>query len=128
MNWDYLQVIPLLGLTAYFFYFTYYYAAPMFWLKVMLFYAHIRYRGIVILFTEGKISVTYTKDEAEHVIERLIEIDPTSRFLAMTVCSLFKGILRSIRRGTAAEEAPAPCALPDGERAPAAERRRAEKD
>ncbi len=125
MNWDYLQLIPLLALTLYFIYLTYYYAAPMFWLKVMLFYAHIRYRDIDILFTTGKIVVTYSRDGEEHVLERRIEIDPTSRFLAMTVCSLFRGILRSIRTGVDTEEELAVC---EGEPVQSEGSRRVTKD
>ena len=105
MNPDYLQIIPLLALTAYFFYLTYYYAAPMFCLKVLLFYAHIRYRDITILFRGGKITVELTKNGKELVIERPIEIDPTSRFFAMTVRSMFRQLLRDIRKGRIAEEA-----------------------
>ena len=93
---DYLQLIPLLSLTAYFFYLSYYWAAPMFYLKVLLFIAHIKYRGIDIRFTEGKIKVRMPAES--HVIERVLETDPTSRFFAMAVCSEFKKMLRNIRK------------------------------
>ena len=105
MNPDYLQIIPLLTLVAYIFYCTYYYAVPMFCLKVLLFYAHIRYRDITILFRGGKITVTLTKNGEELLIERPVEIDPTSRFFAMTVRSMFRKLLRDIRKGRIAEEA-----------------------
>ena len=99
-----LQFIPLLGLTAYFLYLTYYYAAPMFRLKVMLFYAHIRYPVTEIRFTGGKITVGLVCDGAERTLERPIDIDPSSRFLAMTVCAEFGSLLREIGRGGAAAE------------------------
>lgn len=99
-NTDYLQLIPILTLTAYIFYVTYYYVIPMFRLKVLLFYAHIKYRGADIRFSDWKITMVYTKGEEEHVIERVLEeIDPTSRFFAMAVRAEFKGMLRDIRRG-----------------------------
>ena len=99
MNIDYLQLIPLLSLTAYFFYLTYYYAAPMFFLKVLLFFAHIRYRGAEIRFRNGKITLRAEIDGEERVIERPVEIDPTSRFFAMTVRSTFRGMLREMKKG-----------------------------
>ncbi len=40
-----LQIIPILGLVMYMFYMTYFYAFPMFILKILLFYGHVRYRG-----------------------------------------------------------------------------------
>ena len=102
---DYLQIIPLLALMGYFLYLTYYYAGPMFWLKVLLFIAHTRHRGIDIRFIRGKITIRLP--EEEHVIEQPLEIDPTSRFFAMTVCSEFRKMLRNIRKKdfiSAAEE------------------------
>lgn len=100
---DYLQLIPILTLTAYFFYVTYYYVIPMFRLKVLLFYAHIKYRGADIRFSDWKITMVYTKGGKEHVIERVLEeIDPTSRFFAMAVRAEFKSMLRDIRRGKSA--------------------------
>ena len=96
MEMDYFQIIPLLALTAYFFYLTYYYAAPMFFLKVLLFYAHIRYRGVEIRFEDAKIVVKMPEEEKS--LERPLEIDPTSRFFAMTVFTEFKGLLRDIRK------------------------------
>ena len=51
------QVIPLVMLGAYILYASYYYATPMFFLKVMLFYAHIKYRDIDIRFEERRITV-----------------------------------------------------------------------
>ena len=56
------QLIPILTLVMYFFYMTYYYAVPMFILKILLFYGHIRYRGSFITFRGGKITVECRKD------------------------------------------------------------------
>ena len=99
---DYFQILPLLSLAAYFFYLTYYYAFPMFRLKVLLFIAHIKYPGVEIRFTDGKILVKMPEEKG--VIERPLDEDPTSRFFAMTVCSEFRKILRDIRRGVITEE------------------------
>ena len=113
MNLDYFQMIPLLTLAMYFLYLTYYYAAPMFWLKVLLFAAHIRYRDIDILFSDGRVTVRYRSEGEERILERPVEADPTSRFFAMTVCSATRGVLRDLRNGAfvterkAAEEFPA---------------------
>lgn len=103
MNIDMYQLIPLLALTAYMVYLTYYYAAPMFWLKVMLFYAHFRYRGCDIRFTGGTVTVRLQKDGAEQILERPLEVDPSSRFLASTTCSVFSRMLRDIRKGKVSE-------------------------
>ena len=91
------QLIPLLSLAAYFIYLTYYYAAPMFGLKVLLFYAHIRYRGAEIRFRDERITMNYAVGGQERMIVRRLETDPTSRFFAMTVCSEFRGMLREAR-------------------------------
>ena len=74
---DYLQLIPILTLTAYFFYVTYYYVIPMFRLKVLLFYAHIKYRGADIRFSDWKITMVYTKGGEEQ--QTLGEEQATSR-------------------------------------------------
>ena len=103
MNIDYFQLIPLLSLTAYFFYLTYYYAAPMFCLKVLLFFAHLKYRGAEIRFFDGKITMRTGRDGEERFLERTVETDPTSRFFAMAVCSLFRGMLRELRTGSTTE-------------------------
>ena len=123
---DYLQLIPLLALTLYFLYLTYYYAAPMFCLKVLLFYAHIKYPGADIRFADGKITMRYGTGGEEGKAERRLETDPTSRFFAMTVCSEFRGMLREIRRGSMdAKEDDAP---PAGERACGTGKHRTEED
>ena len=96
---DYFQIIPLLALTVYFFYMTYYCAAPMFCLKILLFYAHIKYRNADIRFRDEKIIMRYANGGEEHRIERALEIDPTSRFFAMTLCAEFRELLREIRKG-----------------------------
>ena len=77
-----LQIIPILGLVMYMFYMTYFYAFPMFILKILLFYGHIRYRGSFITL---------------------------SRHMPMDVCNEFRDLLREIRKGsavTAEQEAP----------------------
>ena len=96
------QLIPILTLVMYFFYMTYYYAVPMFILKILLFYGHIRWRGSFITFRGGKITVECRKDGKLTVYERPLDVDPSSRFLAMNVCSEFRGLLRDIRKGTVA--------------------------
>ena len=80
INLDYLQIIPLLTLTLYFFYMTYYYAAPMFFLKIMLFLAHIRHRDIDICFEERRIIARFTKDGEERVAVCTIDVNMESRF------------------------------------------------
>ena len=104
MNPDYLQLIPLLSLAAYFLYYTYYYAFPMFRLKLLLFFANLRYRDIDILFRSGKITVKLTRDGEARSLVREMDTDPTLRYFAMDVCSSFRGILRDIRKGCFAEE------------------------
>ena len=99
---DYFQLIPILSLIAYFLYLTYYYAFPMFCLKVLLFIAHIRYRGVEIRFTGGKIILKMP--DTGIVSERLLEVDPGSRFFTMTICSEFKAMLRDLRKSTTASK------------------------
>ena len=93
------QVIPLVMLGAYILYASYYYATPMFFLKVMLFYAHIKYRDIDIRFEERWITARFTKDGEEHVVSRPVDEDLESRFWPMTTCSAFRRLLRDIRKG-----------------------------
>ncbi|MCR5136632.1 MAG: hypothetical protein K6C12_05985 [Oscillospiraceae bacterium] len=95
---DILQIIPLLSLTAYFFYMTYYYVIPMFRLKVLLFAAHMRYRNAEILFRDGMISMRLDIRGQEQLFERPLEEDPLSRFFAMTACTEFRALLREIRK------------------------------
>ena len=121
---DYLQIIPLLSLVMYFFYLTYYYAAPMFCLKVLLFYAHIRYRDIDIRFTGGRITVKTQERE----YERPIEVDPTSRFFAATVLEEFKGLLRDIRGSRIAVKGDGQDGLSAGQGTCGAGRQRTEED
>lgn len=125
---DYFQMIPLLALTGYFFYLTYYYAAPMFCLKVLLFLAHWKYHCSDIVFTDGRIIVKYMENGEEHVVERVLEVDPTSRFLAMTTCSTFRGILVSIRDGVKAEKGDEQNGLSTGERTRGTGRQRTEEN
>ena len=125
---DYFQLIPLLSLTGYFFYLTYYYAVPMFCLKILLFAAHLRYHCSDIRFADGRITVKYTENWEEHVLVRMIEVDPTSRFLAMTTCSTFRGMLRDIRQGVQIEKGDAQYGLSAGERSSGTGRQRIEED
>ena len=104
-----LQIIPILGLVMYMFYMTYYYAFPMFILKILLFYGHIRYRGSFITFHGGKITVECRRDGKSVVYERPLEVDPLSRHMPMDVCNEFRDLLHEIRKGsavTAEQEAP----------------------
>ncbi len=121
---DYFQILPLFALTAYFCYLTYYYAAPMFCLKILLFYAHIRYRGIDIRFTEGKISVKMPGEEK--TIDRPIETDPASRFFAMNVRAEFREMLGGLKNRNAAEGKA--CELPSDEGMRNSGRQRIEED
>ena len=93
------QLIPLVMLGAYILYASYYYATPMFLLKVMLFFAHIRYRDIDIRFEERRITAYYSKDGEEHVAARPVDEDLDSRFWPMTACSAFRRLLGDIRKG-----------------------------
>ena len=93
------QLIPLAMLGAYILYASYYYATPMFFLKVMLFLAHIRYRAIDIHFEERRITARYSRDGEEHVVSCRVDEDLESRFWPMTACSAFRRLLRDIRKG-----------------------------
>ena len=104
------QIIPLAMLGAYLLYASYYYATPMFFLKIMLFLAHIRHRDIDIHFEEKRIVARCTIEGEEHVVVRQVDEDLESRFWPMAVCSAFRHLLRDIRKGrlyeagTASEE------------------------
>ena len=102
-----LQIIPILTLVMYMFYMTWYYALPMFLLKLLLFYGHIRWRGCFISFRDGKITVEHRKDGKLTVYERPLDVDPASRHMAMDVCAEFRSMLREIRKGTAEAGRPA---------------------
>ena len=101
------QLIPLAMLGAYILYASYYYATPMFFLKVMLFLAHIRYRDIDIHFEERRITARYSRDGEEHVVSCRVDEDLESRFWPMTACSAFRRMLRDIRKGRLCESDPA---------------------
>ena len=96
------QIIPLFGLAAYFCYLSYYYAAPMFYLKILLFAAHKKYRCSEIQFTEDKITVKFSKGGEEKIIEHAVESDFSSRFLAMDLCLVLRKMLAEIRKEQAA--------------------------
>ena len=100
------QMIPLFLLGLYILYVSYYYATPMFFLKVMLFLAHIRYRDVDIRIEERTITVRFSKDGEEQVVVRSIDEELESRFWPMTVCSAFRALLRDIRKGKLAEASP----------------------
>ena len=93
------QIIPLVMLGAYLLYASYYYAVPMFFLKVMLFLAHIRHRDIDICFEERRIIARFTKDGEERVAVCAIDVKLESRFWPMTACFAFRHLLRDIRTG-----------------------------
>ena len=99
------QIIPLLALALYILYLSYYYATPMFFLKVLLFMAHLWYGCTDIRFTEGKIIINYVRDGKEYVLERVLEVDPTSRFFASSERREFSSMLRRIRKGEIGNEA-----------------------
>jgi hypothetical protein len=101
------QLIPLAMLGAYILYASYYYATPMFFLKVMLFLAHIRYRDIDIHFEERRITARYSRDGEEYVVTCRIDENQESRFWPMTACSAFRRMLRDIRKGRLYESDPA---------------------
>ncbi len=96
------QIIPLFGLAAYFCYLTYYYAAPMFYLKILLFTAHKKYRCTEVQFTEDKITAKFSKDGEEKVLEQAVETDFSSRFMAMDLCLVLRKMLSEIRKEQAA--------------------------
>ena len=102
------QIIPLAMLGAYLLYASYYYATPMFFLKIMLFLAHIRHRDIDIHFEEKRIVARCTIEGEEHVVVRQVDEDLESRFWPMAVCSAFRHRLRDIRKGRL-YETEAPC-------------------
>ena len=95
---DVFQMIPILALTGYFFYLTYYYAAPMFYLKVLLFFAHRKYRCREIRFTEEKVTVKIEINGEERTFEQPLGIELESRFFASTLCTVFRKVLSDIRR------------------------------
>ena len=97
------QIIPILSLALYFVYLVWYYALPMLFLRILLFYGHLRYRGSFISFRNGQITVEYRRNGKVHTLVRPLDVDPTSRFLAMDVCAEFRKVLRDIRRGAAEE-------------------------
>ena len=100
------QMIPIFLLGLYILYVSYYYATPMFFLKVMLFLAHIRYRDIDILFEERRITVRFSRNGTEHVAERTVDEDLESRFWPMSLCSAFRKLLRDLRKGNLSECSP----------------------
>ena len=99
MNIDYFQLIPLLILVGYFCYLTYYIAAPMFYLRILLFLAYKKFRCSTVRFGEEKITVNVLLDGEERVLEKPLDADPSSRFFVMALCSALKSILKDIKKG-----------------------------
>ena len=77
---DYFQLIPLLILAGYFCYLTYYIAAPMFYLRVLLFIAYKKFCCSEVRFGEEKITVKVLLNGEDRVIEKPLDADPSSRF------------------------------------------------
>ncbi len=95
---EYLQIIPLATLASYFLYLTYYYAAPMFWLRVLLLLAYKKHHCKEVVFSETSITVKYVKDGVECVLEEPIGVELDSRFFVSTACSVLSGILKTLRK------------------------------
>ena len=96
---DYFQMIPILALMIYILYLSYYYAAPMFYLRVLLLIAYKKYRCKEIQFTEEKVSVRYIRDGEECVIEQPLGVSLDSRFFVFSTCSVLREMLRALRKG-----------------------------
>ena len=98
------QMIPILTLLAYFLYLTYYYAAPMFWLRVLMLIAYKKYHCTEVRFTEETISIRLLRDGAETVLEQPLGVELESRFFVMTACSVVRKLLRDLRKEKAYPE------------------------
>ncbi|MBQ3373021.1 MAG: hypothetical protein IJG40_07810 [Oscillospiraceae bacterium] len=101
MKTDYFQLIPLLILAGYFCYLTYYIAAPMFYLRILLFLAYKKFRCSTVRFGEEKITVNVLLEGEERVLEKYLDADPSSRFFVMALCLALKSILKDIKKGKA---------------------------
>lgn len=97
------QVMPIFTLLAYFLYLSYYYAAPMFWLRVLMFIGYKKYRCTEIHITEENILVKYSQDGEEREVRHELGVDLSSRFFVMTACSVLRGIFRQMRRSAVEE-------------------------
>ena len=95
------QIIPIAALIVYFLYLSYYYAAPMFWLRVLLLIAYKKYRCTEVRIGEETVTARYPKDGGEGVIEQPIGEDLVSRFFAMSLCSALRAVLAELRKETA---------------------------
>lgn len=93
----YLQIIPLLALLTFLCYIGYYYCAPMIRFRMLAIVAYQRRHCQSIQVTEEKLIVTFSVNGEDRVIERPLGVDLASRFLVMTLCSLFKSILKEAR-------------------------------
>ena len=92
------QILPILALSLYVLYATYYYAAPMFCLKILLFIAYGIHHCTDIRFYDAKITVKIPIGGEERVIERPVDVDLVSRHLAATVLSEFRIVMKEIRK------------------------------
>ena len=92
------QILPILALSLYVLYATYYYAAPMFCLKILIFIAYGIHHCTDIRFYDAKITVKIPIGGEERVIQRLVDVDLASRHLAATVLSEFRIVMKEIRK------------------------------
>ena len=103
MKIDYLQLIPLAALGIYMLYVLYYIAVPMWCVKALLFYAHMKYRGIEIRFRESRIYARLPGEKKERFFERYLdEEDLDSRFYAMALLAALRQLLAEIRKDSMA--------------------------
>ena len=92
------QLLPILALSIYVLYSSYYYAVPMFCLKILIFIAYGIHRCTDIRFYDAKITVKIPISGEERVIERPVDVDLASRHLAATVLREFRAVMKEIRK------------------------------
>ena len=92
------QLLPILALSLYVLYSSYYYAVPMFCLKILIFIAYGIHRCTDIRFYDAKITVKIPISGEERVIERPVDVDLASRHLAATVLREFRAVMKEIRK------------------------------
>ena len=92
------QLLPILALSIYVLYYSYYYAVPMFCLKILIFIAYGIHRCTDIRFYDAKITVKIPISGEERVIERPVDVDLASRHLAATVLREFRAVMKEIRK------------------------------
>lgn len=91
------QLLPILSLVAYIMYLLYYYVIPTLHLRILWFIAQKKQHCSSVIFSEYKITVKFTKNGEERVIEQFLDDDIPSRFKVPALCSKFKGILADIK-------------------------------